>query len=749
MAAKQAGALSTVKSLKVPSVGGLATDADDAVDTAMQRVMDAYTARQQRNYDPGLMAIAQGLLSSKGNFGEAAGMAAKNYQDVQGQLRQEDIDTAQAELQLEQSRRDQMLVRRKMEQSKELFGGATPGVFQGLANGVVDQDALGAFTDMGMPEADARMMLAVQSAPATPTSSVGMDMNRLQKYIFTNGYDDNAKAAVEMLKLQNDRYALQNGMRIEKATGKVDYAQPVGLPAQGEKNIELRMGDGTYKVDQRTAMLYEFANNQGPEVAQAFAKSYKEKGTVPADIVKMYNSQKPAGPSGVDGEPLTEPQLKMALSGIMLKHNASLEGSIDGTLPLTNKGAAKAVTYTPLEKKVITSFGRLLSVPPDKWTLRDKQVFEATKKEPVPLEQGAAPAAEKAPAPAVKPADQPAKAAAVVAAPAAVVPVAKAEAPAAAATSSSAPAAGRPALPIFEDVPALPAGASQEAKATWEASKGSIETRNRLKQKQYELETEQYYKNVNRPADVDAAVDKTAREERAKKAMAMELAVPEKLNSARETKYTALRIMDKVANNPNMFGIMQHPGIIPAIFNFVDKGFRLGNTTLEFAGLKDAVMLASPGVTGEALTQRTAAVKDLAELQLQFARKFLKGEGSVSNAERELVSAVTGSPNDRPDALIHRMALLVERSDYDQKEAETFNRWRDNEKNKGKDYLDFQRSPEIKKLQSSYDTKMNSLYAKWFMSSKSDGKAEAAEVPNAAVVPRYTNAQKAIADALK
>ena len=68
MAAKQAGALSTVKSLKVPSVGGLATDADDAVDTAMQKVMDAYAARQQRNYDPGLMAIAQGLLSSKGNF---------------------------------------------------------------------------------------------------------------------------------------------------------------------------------------------------------------------------------------------------------------------------------------------------------------------------------------------------------------------------------------------------------------------------------------------------------------------------------------------------------------------------------------------------------------------------------------------------------------------------------------------------------------------------------------------------------
>jgi hypothetical protein len=752
MAEAKQGALSTVKSLKVPAVKGLATDADDAVETAMQRVMDAYTARQQRNYDPGLMAIAQGLLSSRGNFGEAAGMAAKNYQDVQTQLRQEDIDTAQAELQLEQSRREQMLVRRKMEQSKELFGGATPGVFQGSTDGVVDQDALTAFTDMGMPEADARMMLAVQSAPATPASAGGMDMNRLQKYIFTNGYEENAKAAMEMLKLQNDRYAIQNGMRMEKATGKVDFVQPTGLPQPAEKNIELFIGGETRMADQRTAMLYEFAQSQGPEAAQEFAKSYKEKGIVPEKFVKMFNSQKTAGPSSADGEPLTEPQLKIALSGIMLKNSASLDGSIDGALPLDNKDAAKAVTYSPLEKKVITSFGRLLSVPPEKWTLRDKQVFEATKKEPISLEQGAEPVVDKAPVAAARPAEQPAKVAAVAPAPAAApVPAVKAAAvvpSAKAAAVSEAPAAApaglkQPAPPkVFSPAP-LPPNPSAEAKLKYETEKAAAEAKTRADVERYKIEMEQYNKDLNRPKDVEAAIEEAVQKKRGELAEVDEQTFVKALDTSRQIKSASLRVMKNVIQNPSAIGMLADPGLFNAVGSLVADGISLGTTTVKLADAEGALAKVIPGITKQDLQSRSEIAKDLAEIELLYRREFLAGLGTVTDSEGRVVQRLGGTPSDNPTVLIRRMELITSKAKYKEDKVKAFRKWRANKNNKSLSINDWLASDEAIRMDENYDKTTDALYDKFF------GAPATKTSEGAAVVPQLKNAKQALSDLLK
>jgi hypothetical protein len=671
-------------------------------------------------------------LASKGNFGEAVGMASKSYEDMQAKLRQEEIDTSAANLQLAQSRRDQALMRRKTEAGAGLFGG-TSGA--GKADDYGDQDAVSFLVANGMPRKEAVALLVQEGIrPTQRLSDTGVDMGdmeRYAKYVTTYGNDDTAKGFMEMMKLKNQQYTYQNGVRVNNLTGEAEFVQPKGLPAAGAKDIDLFMGDGTYKVDARTAKLYEFANNQGPEIAKAFAQEYKAKGTVPENIVEMYNSQKSSAKPQAGGDGLDDQQLKNAFSGLMLKA-PSLFSAISTTTGERNtlEPLPKGTKLSPAEAEVMGAMFRLRNARSEKDVspsdLKVLNFLKTNATKGIPLEGGtaelAAPesikvAAAAPPAPVVAAAPAAAVVPAKAAPAAAVVPTpAKAAVSAAAAPS----AAGRPALPQFEEVPTLPANASKEQKEMWEASKAPVEARNRLKQKQFELETEQFFKNENRGKDVEAAVEKAGGEDRIKEAQKREFAVKEKLDAAKATKYAALDVMKRVSDSPEAFGLLEHPGIIPAILTIASEGARVGDTSVTIAGLQSAIAKAAPQMSESALIDRTLANKRLAELQLMYAKKDMTGQGAISDKERALAEAIAGSVNDNPMALTRRMMLLVERSDYEQKELEAFRAWRKkNPASTKKDYFDFQESDELASVRKDYDKKMDSLYAQFF------GKAEA------------------------
>jgi len=76
------GALSSLPKL-TPAYGLEEGEKDDAVERATQRVMQAYSARQNLGYDPTLMAFGQAMLSSRGNFAEGLGAGLKGAQEAQ------------------------------------------------------------------------------------------------------------------------------------------------------------------------------------------------------------------------------------------------------------------------------------------------------------------------------------------------------------------------------------------------------------------------------------------------------------------------------------------------------------------------------------------------------------------------------------------------------------------------------------------------------------------------------------------
>jgi len=93
-----------------PSPSGLdRLPEDQKYDEAMQKIMDSLSARQNKGYNPQLMAIAQGMLapSATGSFGEGLGNTAKYVQQSIEQQNKENFEDAQFQLQAAQAQREQ------------------------------------------------------------------------------------------------------------------------------------------------------------------------------------------------------------------------------------------------------------------------------------------------------------------------------------------------------------------------------------------------------------------------------------------------------------------------------------------------------------------------------------------------------------------------------------------------------------------------------------------------------------------
>ena len=98
------------KAIGKPIVGlGERSTADESYDAAMQRIESLLAQRENKPYNPTLLAIAQGMLapSATGSFGEGIGAAAGNVMKVQEQEQKQAMENAQMRLQLAQAQKEQ------------------------------------------------------------------------------------------------------------------------------------------------------------------------------------------------------------------------------------------------------------------------------------------------------------------------------------------------------------------------------------------------------------------------------------------------------------------------------------------------------------------------------------------------------------------------------------------------------------------------------------------------------------------
>ncbi len=189
-----------------------------------------------------------------------------------------------------------------------------------------------------------------------------------------------------------------------------------------------------------------------------------------------------------------------------------------------------------------------------------------------------------------------------------------------------------------------------------------------------------------------------------------------------------------INDNPDAVGVIASPTVANALISLIGRarvgsGGKGGEAELDTSNIENAIRLIGPkqlqGESNEAYQSRKERnvgaamqiVRNLAEMELNFAKSFLKGQGAVSNMERNITKSLGGSISDSRLALMAKNDLLIKTAEYDEKIRDAFKDWQRSNPRDGAEM--FKGSDEEKVLRNSYNKEVSEINSKYFSSKKS------------------------------
>jgi hypothetical protein len=271
------GALSSLPKL-TPAYGLEEGEKDDAVERATQRVMQAYSARQNLGYDPVLMGFGQAMLASRGNFAEGLGAGLKGAQEAQQRTRELDVEEAQAGLTMAQAQREQQNAQRAASAFRTSIGGGAPKPTAGSTSGEAGQPAASGQAPAGTP---VTIDSALKYAAMFPMAK------------------DNAKLLMDAAKAGLDRYLIsQNGTVFDKMSGKY---LPQDIPGQAQTVYNTPLGKFSMTANEYSRLQAAQDRGLGIEWMEAYKYGSTKlvddvvsgTSTKPLELVKSTDGKKP------------------------------------------------------------------------------------------------------------------------------------------------------------------------------------------------------------------------------------------------------------------------------------------------------------------------------------------------------------------------------------------------------------------------------------------------------------------------
>ena len=157
----------------------------------------------------------------------------------------------------------------------------------------------------------------------------------------------------------------------------------------------------------------------------------------------------------------------------------------------------------------------------------------------------------------------------------------------------------------------------------------------------------------------------------------------------------------------DMLGKLQKSGLAPFVLKRLESGVNAGN--FGAIGLKNLEEdLAKVGASDTAIAKFMTIARHLKQAELEYAREYLKGQGSVSDNERELIRAAVGSIKDPAKLLIKQAEILKERAEFDRDMAALRRQHRKSAKESGgySSYTDFIDSDDVQNLITQHNAKL-------------------------------------------
>jgi hypothetical protein len=126
-----------------------------------------------------------------------------------------------------------------------------------------------------------------------------------------------------------------------------------------------------------------------------------------------------------------------------------------------------------------------------------------------------------------------------------------------------------------------------------------------------------------------------------------------------------------------MFGVLQRGGVGPFVLRQLENAVNAGQ--FGTIGVKDlSDNLAKAGATPDQIAKYDRMVRNLATAELKFAQTYLKGQGAVSDAERELIKKAVGSAAGNPAKVLALQGqIMQERARFDADMAKAYDAYRD------------------------------------------------------------------------
>lgn len=233
-------------------------------------------------------------------------------------------------------------------------------------------------------------------------------------------------------------------------------------------------------------------------------------------------------------------------------------------------------------------------------------------------------------------------------------------------------------------------------------------------------------------SDIDQASEVERAKILAQKSAQLEADAPKVRSTAVQINAAADRILSDINRYPEVFGVLEKPGVIFAFGKLIEEGLAVGTTRVNMAGFRQALTQADPNMSQEAIDALLRFAGNKAELELLFRKKYLSGEGqgAISNMEQAMIPNLIGSERDTPASLRDKATLLKLRSQFDQKEVA---KWREMSKaNPRLTYLQFLNSDEYAALQDRYEAALRAAFPQVY---ESTTRQPATSQPSGTVAP--------------
>ena len=182
------------------------------------------------------------------------------------------------------------------------------------------------------------------------------------------------------------------------------------------------------------------------------------------------------------------------------------------------------------------------------------------------------------------------------------------------------------------------------------------------------------------PSTQDISTQQKAREtletERMKAAAKAEQDWPAREAAAREMYSTASRVEKRLADSGGFVGIFDRMGLMPALGKLMAGGFNTGTGgTFNVSEFENAIRNMNSAITDQDIANVNLIASDLSNIELNYSRLYLKGDGPITEGERAIVRRIGGTTSENPKSLEAKMKLIKLRSQFDMDWGEAWNKY--------------------------------------------------------------------------